>query len=154
MSSRLRRDGRGPRCAPTRGGDGVTDGRLDVVSDLPLLIFDGDCGFCTSSAHWIERRWPHERAVTIAWQRLSTDRLREMGLSERDVTTQAWWVDHNETRGGERAVGAALEMAGGAWRPFGRFIGAPSMRWLFGPSYRLIARYRYRLPGATTSCRP
>ena len=37
----------------------VAAGRLRVeaaVRGVPLLIFDGDCAFCTSSAHWLARR--------------------------------------------------------------------------------------------------
>ena len=32
-----------------------------------MLVFDGDCGFCTSSARWIEARLPDDVAV-VAWQ--------------------------------------------------------------------------------------
>ena len=58
-----------------------------------LLIFDGDCSFCTNSAGWIERRLPD--GVRVApWQILN---LEQYGLTENDVTTAAYWVDAEGT---------------------------------------------------------
>ena len=58
-----------------------------------LLIFDGDCGFCTTSAGWIERRLPDDVRVA-PWQILD---LEQYGLTESDVTSAAYWVDAEGT---------------------------------------------------------
>ena len=118
-----------------------------------LLIFDGDCGFCTSSAHWIEAKWKPGSAAAQPWQRLGLDRLTSFGLTVDDVSTKAWWVQENQCVGGERAVSAALIAAGGMWSVLGHLIGIPPFRWFARPGYRLVARYRYKLPGATPACR-
>lgn len=116
-----------------------------------MLIYDGDCGFCTTSARWIARRLPDDVRV-VAWQ--SLDDLAAHGLTVDDVTSAAWWVEPDGSpRGGHLAIGAALRAAGGAWGLVGRALLAPPLRWIGGPVYRLVARYRYRLPGATDACR-
>jgi len=115
-----------------------------------ILIFDGDCGFCTASARWIERRLPDDAAVE-SWQALD---LAELHLTEHDVTTAAWWVDEGGTKHrGHAAIGRALINAGGIWGAIGRLIITPPVSWIARPGYWLIARNRHRLPGATESCR-
>lgn len=116
-----------------------------------MLVYDGDCGFCTSSARWIERRLPAEVEV-VPWQHV--DDLSALGLTVDDVTTAAWWVEPGrEPQGGHLAIGASLRAAGGAWGLVGWAICCPPLAWIGGPVYRLVARYRYRLPGATPACR-
>lgn len=126
---------------------------LTFVGNSGLLIFDGDCGFCTTSAHWIESHWSKNAATAESWQKLGADRLSELGLTHDDVTTKAWWSDDRGVRGGERAVAAALIAAGGLWKFVGLVLDTPPIRWLAKPGYRLVARYRYKLPGATEACR-
>jgi len=118
-----------------------------------ILIFDGDCGFCTTCAHWAQRRFRQgERAQ--AWQLLGDEVLERFGLSEADVRAAAWWVDGSSVRErGYRAVGRAL-VAGGGWlRAAGRLVLTPPVSWLAAGVYRLVVRWRYRLPGGTPACR-
>lgn len=46
----------------------------------PLLVFDGDCAFCTSSARLLARIAP--AAEMVAWQQID---LAELGLTEEAV---------------------------------------------------------------------
>ena len=115
-----------------------------------MLIYDGDCGFCTSSAAWIKRRLPEDVDV-VAWRDID---LGAYGLTEADVTTAAWWVDSDRTtHRGHAAIGMSLIAAGGVWRPIGHLIVRPPIAWLARPVYALVARLRYRLPGSTDACR-
>jgi len=115
-----------------------------------LLVFDGDCGFCTTSARWIERRLPTSVSVE-PWQSLDLD---EIGLTRDDVASAAWWIDDlDQPQRGHLAIGHALRTAGGFWGLVGRVIITPPMSWLGRPAYWLVARFRYRLPGATDACR-
>jgi predicted DCC family thiol-disulfide oxidoreductase YuxK len=117
----------------------------------PMLIFDGDCGFCTSSARWIEKRLPTGVEV-IAWQFI--DDLDALGLTVAEVSEKAWWIDGEGLRhGGHLAIGEALAAAGGVWGVVGRGMLLPPFRWLAAPVYRLISRYRHRMPGGTPACR-
>ncbi|MGY6501367.1 MAG: thiol-disulfide oxidoreductase DCC family protein [Acidimicrobiales bacterium] len=116
-----------------------------------MLIFDGDCGFCTTSAMWIQRRLPDDVPV-VSWQ--SIDDLGALGLTLDDVTAKAWWIPASgQPRGGHLAVGDALRAARWPWRALGYVVLTPPFRWLAVPAYALVARYRYRLPGATDACR-
>lgn len=118
----------------------------------PTLVYDGDCGFCTASATWIGRRLRAGIRV-VAWQELPD--LAAAGLTVDDVTRAAWWIDADGGRHeGHLAVGEALAAARNPlWRLVGRVILTPPFRRLAAPTYRLVARYRYRLPGATAACR-
>ncbi|MGH9057845.1 MAG: thiol-disulfide oxidoreductase DCC family protein [Acidimicrobiales bacterium] len=122
----------------------------------PLLIFDGDCGFCTSSAQFVARRWRARPApAAVPWQHLDGDEMRALGLTEAQVQEAAFWVD---TRGrassGYEAVARAL-MATGGWRRLaGEAILHTPLSWLARPGYRLVSRYRHLLPGGTPACRP
>lgn len=116
-----------------------------------MLIYDGDCGFCTTCAEWAQRRLPPGTTV-VPWQ-FAGD-LAAYGLTVDDVTTAAYWVDERgRTHRAERGVAAALRAMGGVWSLAGRALGAAPLRVLAGPAYRLLARYRYRLPGGTAACR-
>jgi predicted DCC family thiol-disulfide oxidoreductase YuxK len=120
---------------------------------VAVLVFDGDCGFCTTAATWAARRFRHgERAQ--AWQLLGPQVLTSMGLSLEDVAQAAWWVDAKGTRArGHRAIGKALQAGGGWGRVVGWFVLTPPMSVLAAGVYRLVVRWRYRLPGGTPACR-
>ena len=115
-----------------------------------MLVFDGDCGFCTKSAAWIAHRMPRGTAVQPS-QALD---LRAIGLTPRDVETAAYWIDRDGgTHRGHRAVAHALITAGGAWRIIGRALLIPPISWLAAVAYELVAKNRGRLPGATDACK-
>jgi predicted DCC family thiol-disulfide oxidoreductase YuxK len=114
-----------------------------------MLVFDGDCAFCTTSARWIGRRLPASAAVQ-PWQALD---LRSLGLSTRDVQTAAYWIDTDRsTHRGHRAVARSLIAAGGAWGLVGRVLLIPPVSWLAALGYELVAHNRSKLPGATDAC--
>ena len=115
-----------------------------------LLIFDGDCGFCTTSAQWIERRLPANVRVA-PWQILELD---DYGLTEQDVSTAAYWVDdHGTAHRGHLGIGQSLIAAGGFWAIPGHLIVRPPVSWFAKPIYGWVAKNRHRMPGATEACR-
>jgi predicted DCC family thiol-disulfide oxidoreductase YuxK len=118
------------------------------------MTYDGDCGFCTTAANWISRHWPAEDGVVaIPWQHLSPDFAKQTGLTEDDFKRSAWWIDGDRRYEGARAVAFALIAAGGPWSMIGRLLLTPPLSWVAPIGYRLVARYRYRLPGGTPACR-
>lgn len=121
----------------------------DHASGRPLLVFDGDCGFCTSSARFGQRRLRLQHVEP--WQSLDLDAL---GLTEAQCQEAVQWVDADgTTHAAERAVIAALRHAGGGWRVLGALLDLPGVRHLAAVAYRLIAKYRHRMPGGTPACR-
>jgi len=115
----------------------------------PVLVYDGDCAFCTSCAHVLKRIGPD--AEIVAWQ--LTD-LAELGITEEQASDAVQWVQiDGSVRSGHEAIAAMLGTAGRAWRIVGRVILLPGISWLAAQVYRLVAENRYRLPGGTPACR-
>jgi predicted DCC family thiol-disulfide oxidoreductase YuxK len=124
------------------------DESVDAAS-LPLLIFDGDCGFCTTSAT-AGKRWLKLDNVE-PWQMVD---LEQFGLTAQQCQTEVKWVDvSGRAVGGANAVIATLRYRGGVWGLIGRLLALPGLHWFSGVVYRLVARYRYRLPGGTPACK-
>lgn len=115
----------------------------------PVLVFDGDCGFCTTWAHrW--QRWSGLEHVE-PWQFLDLD---ELGLTQEQCERAVQWVDEADVaHEANWAVVAAMRHRGGPWGFVGRLLALPGIHHLAGRAYRLVARYRYRLPGGTPACR-
>ncbi len=114
----------------------------------PVLVFDGDCAFCTSSAHLLERIGPE--AEIVPWQFADLD---DLGITAAQATEAVQWVGTDgAVRSGHEAIAAALSTAGWPWRIAGRLITLPGISSLAAVTYRWIARNRYRLPGGTPAC--
>jgi len=112
------------------------------------LVFDGDCGFCTTSADWLSHGG---RVVVVPWQFIDLDAV---GLTSSQVSSSVWWlVDDRPVEHSSRAIGRALLERGRPWSWAGRLLLVPFTRPLGDAVYRLVARYRYRLPGGTPACR-
>ena len=121
--------------------------------DVPWLVFDGDCGFCTSSANWVARRLRRRdgrNAELRPWQ--FTD-LAALGTTAERAQQEVLWVTpEGEVFGGAAAFAAWLRFAGGAYAVVGRAMDLPGVGSLAAAVYRLIARNRSRLPGGTPAC--
>ncbi len=120
-----------------------------VEGSGPLLVYDGDCGFCTTSVRWLERVLPRMPRAE-PWQWLALD---EVGLSRDDVTHYAWLVAGEHRFRGHAAFAGLLQLQD-RWVPrfAGRLLVTPPFSWAAALGYRLIARYRHRLPGGTPAC--
>jgi predicted DCC family thiol-disulfide oxidoreductase YuxK len=115
----------------------------------PVLLYDGDCGFCTTSARFIERHIPADVELT-AYQFADLDALgTTAGRADREVL----WADDGRINGGAQAIARLLISAGGLWRPLGLLIRVPPFRWLAAGVYHLVSANRHRLPGGTPACR-
>jgi predicted DCC family thiol-disulfide oxidoreductase YuxK len=115
----------------------------------PVLLFDGDCAFCTSCARLLKRIGPEGEVV--AWQVADLD---ELGITAAQAAEALRWVEADGTvRTGHEALAMALGTAAGSvWRILGRALLLPGISPLAAASYRLVARNRHRLPGGTPAC--
>jgi predicted DCC family thiol-disulfide oxidoreductase YuxK len=117
--------------------------------ERPVLLYDGDCAFCTTSARLLERIGPD--AEIVAWQFAD---LEELGVTAEQTADAVQWTEAGGTvRSGHEAIAAALSSAGGIWRIAGRTLTLPGVSWVAAKAYRLVADNRYRLPGGTPACR-
>ena len=121
--------------------------------ELPLLIFDGDCAFCTSSASWLAerlRRKDGRNAQLVAWQFLD---LAALGTSRQRAQQEALWIATDGTiSGGADAFAAWLRFRGGLYGFAGSAMSLPGIRQLAAAVYRLIAKNRHRMPGGSPAC--
>lgn len=115
-----------------------------------MLIYDGDCAFCTRCAEWARRRLPSGARV-VAWQSLPD--LAALGLTEADVTAAAYWVDRGRLFRGHRAIAASLRAIGGGWAVLGAIVALPPFTWVARALYALVARNRHRMPGGSAECK-
>lgn len=146
------------RLSPIRDSNGRDEARsIEIVSaahlskpsNPPLLVFDGDCAFCTTWVHRLEKFLPRFPTAT-PWQWLELD---ELGLSVDDVTNYAWVVTSRHQYAGHLAFSALLRMQRGfGWRLAGHLIATPPVSWLAAAAYHYIAKYRHKLPGGTPAC--
>jgi len=121
----------------------------DTHPALPVLVFDGDCAFCTSSVRFAQR-WIRRMPQVVSYQRADLARL---GLSEQQCAQAVQYVarDHR-VHSAHDAVAATLLAAGKGWWVLGALMHVPGVHWLCGVAYRWVARNRHRLPGGTPAC--
>lgn len=117
--------------------------------DRPVLVYDGDCGFCTSSVRFAERRIP-TAAEIVAFQFAD---LESLGTTVERASYEIVWVDRDgRVFGGAQGAAKLLLEAGGLWWPLGAIARIPPFRWAAHGLYRLIANNRHRMPGGTAAC--
>ena len=120
------------------------------------LIYDGDCGFCSTAVRWLERTLPAmPAAVPSQWADLAA-----FGLTAEEASERAWLVTTDSAGrprhqyGGHRAFSALLRRQPRAsWRFAGWLLVTPGFSAIAAVGYKLITRYRHRLPGGTPACR-
>lgn len=137
----------------TADSTGERAGPREGTPVLPVLVFDGDCGFCTSSARFVARRVIGDRPTTVApWQVLD---VAALGLTPAQCRAAVRWVGKDgQVATGHAAIAAVLRSGHPVWRPVGALIVAPGFSWLAGHLYSWVADHRYALPGGTPACRP
>ena len=116
---------------------------------MGTLIFDGDCGFCTTSAGWARRIAPG--IDVVPWQLTDLDAL---GVFEAAAREAVQYVDNDgHVSGGAAAIACLLVDRGSGWRLVGRLMLQPGVRSVAAWVYKKVADNRYRLPGGTPACR-
>jgi len=117
--------------------------------ERPVLLYDGDCSFCTLSVQWVERHLP----VLPDLQPWQVADLTALGVTEAEATHSVQWVEPSgRVSSGAAAVAWLLVASGGGWSVLGRLMLVPPVSWLAAGLYRLVATFRGRLPGVTPSC--
>jgi predicted DCC family thiol-disulfide oxidoreductase YuxK len=117
----------------------------------PLLIYDGDCAFCSSCVRAAERFLPGDFSA-VPWQRIPD--LAAYGLTPETAAASVQWVDTSGSlASGHEAVAQVLMAAGGPWRFVGRGLLLPGIGIVAAVVYDAIARNRDRLPGGTPACK-
>ncbi|MEV4947826.1 DUF393 domain-containing protein [Streptomyces sp. NPDC053755] len=115
----------------------------------PVLVYDGDCGFCTASAAAAQRLL-HAACECTAWQSVGLDSL---GVTRERAAYEALWVTPDGAAyGGAQAVAKLLLRAGRGWAVLGAVLRLAPVRWIAHAVYRIVANNRGRLPGGPRAC--
>jgi predicted DCC family thiol-disulfide oxidoreductase YuxK len=115
----------------------------------PVLVFDGDCAFCSSSVAFARRRL-RPRCDVVPWQRAD---LSSLGVGQRRAEYELLWVaPAGRVYGGAQAVAMLLHSSGRGWAALGGVLRLPPFCWVAHWAYRLVANNRHRMPGGTPAC--
>ncbi len=113
----------------------------------PTLLFDGACNFCRAQVRLGRPLLSHALALRPLEQALAEfpevdglAAMRAIALAEPDGTVHY----------GAEAIARALEIAG--WPLSARLYRQPRLRPMFDRGYAWVAKNRYHLAGAQTSC--
>jgi predicted DCC family thiol-disulfide oxidoreductase YuxK len=106
-----------------------------------ILVYDGECGFCTGLARWVERRDRRERVSVRPSQEPGL--IERLGLTREDVGRASWAVEPGGRRfEGAAAINRVLKELGGGWAVLASLYGVPPIRWLEDLYYTRVANRR------------
>ena len=118
------------------------------VENCMLLIFDGDCAFCTSSTKLFQRI-TKGRIPTIPYQLAN---LAEHGLTAQQCERALQYVNSHGVFEGHLAVAQALKDSKTAWAIVGHLLTWPIISSAAFVVYDWVSKNRNRLPGGTPAC--
>jgi predicted DCC family thiol-disulfide oxidoreductase YuxK len=125
-------------------------GGTDSAPDGPILLYDGDCGFCARSVRWI---LAHERDPLIRFaplQGTTAARLRRRHARIPEAIASVVYVADGRVHLRSQAMLHAARHLRAPWR------WAHALRWIPGAvldlGYRLLAAMRYRIWGHADAC--
>lgn len=118
-------------------------------SETAVLIFDGDCGFCTTTANYIKAN--SSVAIEIhPWQWIE---LAAYGLTKAQASLKVQMFANGKTFGGHKAFAKLLRIQKQWWfKLLGGILVIPPFSWGARVGYYFIAKYRHKLPGGTPAC--
>ena len=115
-----------------------------------ILIFDGDCGFCTTTANWIQKH----STVPVDIQPYQWANLAEFGLTEAEAAAKVQLVSSGKVYDGHRCIAKLLLLQ---TNPLVKLLGvimvSPLLDRVSAAVYDWVAANRQRLPGGTPACK-
>jgi predicted DCC family thiol-disulfide oxidoreductase YuxK len=115
------------------------------------VLYDGDCRFCTQSAHTIRRRFGRERVALRNFQEPGA--LEDYPRVTHDAAMKKMHVVLRDGRvfaGAEAFARIFLSLRFVGWIAWLYYV--PGVRQLADLAYATIAKHRYRLFGRTGQC--
>jgi predicted DCC family thiol-disulfide oxidoreductase YuxK len=115
----------------------------------PVVIYDGDCGFCSRSVRFAQTRVA-PNLVYLPSQKVN---LADYGLTKADCEKALQFVSSdNQVVAAERAVIQILKQGNIGFRYLGLLMLLPGAKLLSKLGYQLVARNRGKLSGSTNAC--
>lgn len=120
-----------------------------AADNAPMLVYDGDCGFCARSVQFILRHeHRHDLRFVPRDSELGKDLRRQFHLEA--VESMLWIADGKAKIESDATLNAA-KYVGGIWATLAS-LGSLVPTFLRNPVYRFIARNRKRLSAPGPSC--
>lgn len=118
-------------------------------SETAVLIFDGDCGFCTTTANYIKKN--SSTPIEIhPWQWIE---LSNYGLTAKEASAKVQVFADGKNYAGHKAFAKVLRLQRQWWfKVLGAIIVIPPFSWGASLGYSFVAKYRHKLPGGTPAC--
>lgn len=128
----------------------MTETSSIAAPSAALLVFDGDCAFCTTWVERLQRSLPRfPRSIPYQWADLDA-----LGLTTEDTSRYAWFVTPTHQYAGHLALSALLRAQPSlSLRFLGQLLATAPFSWAASAGYAVIAANRHRLPGGTPACR-
>ena len=121
------------------------------ADDGPILLYDGDCGFCARSVRFVLAREGRDRSLRFATlQGPVGERARAADPALAGVDS-VLWLEGGRVLARSDAALRALTYLGGPWRAAAA-VGRAVPRALRDAVYDWIARHRMRLAGGGDGC--
>jgi predicted DCC family thiol-disulfide oxidoreductase YuxK len=121
----------------------MTDDAVRHGRARPVVLFDGECSFCT---RLVERASDRLRA-DVDYVPFQTADLATYGISAAEARHSVQWVSREGRIGhGSEAAARLLVASGGAWALLGRLLLAPPFSFAAAGAYWLVARNRSHIP--------
>ena len=115
-----------------------------------ILIFDGDCGFCTTTANWIQKH----SSVSVDIQPYQWANLAQFGLTAAEAAAKVQLVSSGKVYDGHRCMAKLLLLQ---TNPLVKLLGvimvSPLLDRVSAGVYDWVAANRQRLPGGTPACK-
>lgn len=119
-------------------------------SSAPVLIFDGDCGFCTTTANWIKKN--SKVALEIApyqWTELG-----QYGLTTEEAAAKVQVVVGDKVFAGHYCMSKLILIQPNVLlKLVGAVMVLPGLDSISARVYEWIAANRQKLPGGTPACK-
>jgi predicted DCC family thiol-disulfide oxidoreductase YuxK len=119
--------------------------------EKPLVIYDGDCAFCSSSVRFSQRliktapkMEPHQFLDLAQYGTTTAECDKAIHFIAADGKIS---VAHE-------AVRQLFLVSGMPWKLLGYLMRTPGIYQISGIVYRWVATNRHKLPGGTPTCKP
>jgi predicted DCC family thiol-disulfide oxidoreductase YuxK len=124
---------------------------LFVSSQAMTVLYDGECRFCTRSAHTIQQRFGRERVALENFQEPGALQhypgvTHAAAMKKMHVVT----ADGQVFAGAEAIARIVATVRFVGWLAYLYYV--PGIKQLADLGYALIARYRYKLFGRSEAC--
>jgi predicted DCC family thiol-disulfide oxidoreductase YuxK len=117
--------------------------------ETAVLIFDGDCGFCTTTANYIKKHTSTPMEIH-PWQWID---LSAYGLTKEQASAKVQVYEDGKNYAGHAAFAKILRLQKQWWfKLLGAILVIPPFSWGARVGYHFVAKYRHKLPSGTPAC--